>query len=157
MVIGDGKPMDFWHDAWCVVRTLCEQFPPLFLVNNQQNLTVIEMCDKNWNLTFRRWLEPMLQNQLGILRSQLFSVALNDTPDKPIWKYTKSGFFTVKSLYTNLSSMGVDRSFKHPWKAKLPLKIKIWLWLIWHNAIASKDNMKKRLGGEFLLPSLSCG
>jgi hypothetical protein len=84
-------------------------------------------------------------------------VALNDTPDKPVWKYTKSGLFTVKSLYTKLSSMGVDRSIKHFWKAKLPLKIKIWLWLIWHNAIASKDNMKKRLGGEFLLPILSGG
>jgi hypothetical protein len=71
-------------------------------------------------------------------------VALNDTPDKPVWKYTKSGLFTVKSLYTKLSSMGVDRSIKHFWKAKLPLKIKIWLWLIWHNAIASKANMKKR-------------
>jgi hypothetical protein len=24
------------------------------------------------------------------------------------------------------------------------LKIKIWLWLIWHNAIATKDNLLKR-------------
>jgi hypothetical protein len=30
------------------------------------------------------------------------------------------------------------------WKAKIPLKIKIWLWLIWHNAIATKDNMLRR-------------
>jgi hypothetical protein len=73
-------------------------------------------------------------------------VALNNTPDKPIWKFTKSSFFNVKSLYTKLSSVGVDRSFKHLWKAKLPLKIKIWLWLIWHNAIASFDNMKKEDG-----------
>jgi hypothetical protein len=27
---------------------------------------------------------------------------------------------------------------------KNPSKIKIWLWLIWHNAIASKYNMFKR-------------
>jgi hypothetical protein len=47
-------------------------------------------------------------------------------------------------MYKNLCSNGVDQSFKHLWKAKLPLKIKIWLWLIWHNAIASKDNMSKR-------------
>jgi hypothetical protein len=38
----------------------------------------------------------------------------------------------------------VDRSFEQLSKAKFPLKIKIWLWLIWHNAIATKDNMKKR-------------
>jgi hypothetical protein len=47
--------------------------------------------------------------------------------------------------------VGVDRSFKQLWKARIPLKIKIWLWLIWHNAIATKDNMKKENGWEVLL------
>jgi hypothetical protein len=32
------------------------------------------------------------------------------------------------------------------WKSELPLKLKVWLWLICHNAIATKDNMKKELG-----------
>jgi hypothetical protein len=50
----------------------------------------------------------------------------------------------VKSLYNKLSSEGIDRSFKQLWKSRIPLKIKIWLWLIWQNAIATKDNMKKR-------------
>jgi hypothetical protein len=69
---------------------------------------------------------------------------LNDNPDKPVWKYTKSGIFSVKSLYAKLSAVVVDRSFKQLWKAKLPLKIQIWLWLIWHNTVAIRDNMKKR-------------
>jgi hypothetical protein len=30
------------------------------------------------------------------------------------------------------------------WKTKIPLKLKIWLWLIWRNAIATKDNLLKR-------------
>jgi hypothetical protein len=30
------------------------------------------------------------------------------------------------------------------WKSKIPLKIKIWLSLIWHNTIATKDNLLKR-------------
>jgi hypothetical protein len=47
-------------------------------------------------------------------------------------------------MYKNICSNGVDRSFRNLWKAKIPLKIKVWLWLIWHNAIASKDNMAMR-------------
>jgi len=47
-------------------------------------------------------------------------------------------------MYNHLANGGIDRSFKHLWKAKIPLKIKIWFWLIWHNAIPSKDNMKRR-------------
>jgi hypothetical protein len=78
------------------------------------------------------------------LRNLLLTIALNKSPDKPVWKYTKSRNFTVKSLYTKLSAVGVDRSFKQLSKAKYPLKKKIWLWLIWHNAIATKDNMKNR-------------
>jgi hypothetical protein len=77
------------------------------------------------------------------MRDNLAMVDLNSEHDKPRWKLTKSGIFSFKSLYNKLSVVGVDRSFKQLWKAQIPLKIKIWLWLIWHNAIATKDIMKK--------------
>jgi hypothetical protein len=56
----------------------------------------------------------------------------------------QNGLFTVELVYKHLCRNGVDRSFKHLWKRKLPLKIKVWLWLIWHNAIATKENLIKR-------------
>jgi hypothetical protein len=56
----------------------------------------------------------------------------------------KDGKFSVRSLYKQLCSNEVDRSFRNPWKRKIPLKIKVWLWLIWYNAIDRKDNMLKR-------------
>lgn len=33
-------------------------------------------------------------------------------------------------MYSLLTSQGPNRSFHHIWKAKIPPKIKIWLWLI---------------------------
>jgi hypothetical protein len=89
-------------------------------------------------------MNPVIQSQWRYMRDNLAMISLNREHDKPRWKLTKSGIFSVKSLYNKLSAVGVDRSFKQLWKAKIPLKIKIWLWLIWHNAIATKDNMKKR-------------
>jgi hypothetical protein len=50
---------------------------------------------------------------------------LSNEQDRFVWKWTKSGKFSVKS-------------------SKIPLKIKIWLWMIWQNAIATKDNLLKR-------------
>jgi hypothetical protein len=41
-------------------------------------------------------------------------------------------------------SLSEDIFFRHLWKSKIPLKIQFWLWLIWHNAIAIKDNLLKR-------------
>jgi hypothetical protein len=89
-------------------------------------------------------LNAELQDQWRELQNLLCIVALNSENDKPVWKWSKNGHFSVKSLYEHLCINGIDRSFRHLWKAKIPLKIKVWLWLIWHNAIATKDNMVKR-------------
>jgi hypothetical protein len=39
---------------------------------------------------------------------------------------------------------GAGRKFNHIWRAKIPYKIKIFVWLIENNAILSKDNMIRR-------------
>jgi hypothetical protein len=57
-------------------------------------------------------------------------ITLVPEDDIPVWDWTKSVQFTVKSVYKDLSSAGIDRYFKHLWKIKIPLKIKVWLWLI---------------------------
>ena len=144
MMVNSGECTDFWHDAWCGGKPFSELYPILWFFCQQQKCTVKEIHDRGWNLTIHGWLDPELQRQLSRLRSMLTSVALSSGRDTPRWKFTKSGKFSVKSLYEKLSSVGPYRSFKQLWKAKIPLKIKIWLWLIWHNAIATKDNMKKR-------------
>jgi hypothetical protein len=56
----------------------------------------------------------------------------------------KKKVFTVKSMYKKLTLAWTNMNFKNLWKAKVPPKFKIWLWFIWHNAIATKNNMKKR-------------
>jgi hypothetical protein len=37
----------------------------------------------------------------------------------------KNGQFLVKFVYKHLSNVGIDRSFNHLWKAKIPLKINV--------------------------------
>jgi hypothetical protein len=69
---------------------------------------------------------------------------LTQGKDKRFWKWTKNVIYSVKSMYNHLCRNETDRSFKHLWKNKIQLKIKIWLWLIWHNAIATKDDLLKR-------------
>jgi hypothetical protein len=47
-------------------------------------------------------------------------------------------------MYDQLSGVGIGRKFTHIWKAKIPYKVKIFVWLIENNAILSKDNMLRR-------------
>jgi hypothetical protein len=144
MQVGNGARTHFWGDSWCGPNSLRHQFPDLYEISNDQDMSVAQAARSRWNLSFRRWLTVDLQEQMRELRNILCTVALSEEMDKPIWQCEKNGKFSVKSVYKNICSNGVDRSFKHLWKAKIPLKIKIWLWLIWHNAIATKDNMLRR-------------
>jgi hypothetical protein len=130
MVVGDGKRTHFWGDSWCGFTPLKDKFHDLFDICNEQDLIVAAAASRDWMFTFRRRLYVDLQIQMDGLHMILCSIHLTSTPDKPVWRWTKDGVFTVRSLYKQLCSNGIDRSFKHVWKAKIPLKIKLWLWLL---------------------------
>jgi hypothetical protein len=110
----------------------------------EQKITIADAATLNWSFSFRRWMYPDLALQIHGLCHIVAQTVLNDEPDKPFWKWTKSGKFTVSSVYKHLCGCGMDRTFKHLRKSEIPLKIKVWLWIIWHDAIATKDNTLKR-------------
>jgi hypothetical protein len=56
----------------------------------------------------------------------------------------RHGKFSVKSMYDQISSAAGGGSFTRFWKAKIPYKIKNFMWLVENNAILTKDNMIKR-------------
>lgn len=70
--------------------------------------------------------------------------ALTNKPDSPKWIWDKSGKFTVRSLYSHLCSHEYGLPYNVIWKAKIPLKIKIFMWLVYQGAILTKDNLTKR-------------
>jgi hypothetical protein len=144
MRVGNGLLTSFWGDSWCSTSPLKDMFPVLFDICNEQNITVAGAADMGWRFSYRRWLTPDLIIQEAGLLQLMNQINLTQENDYPRWKWSKNGCFTVKSVYKQICGNGRDRSFKHLWKSKIPLKIKIWLWLIWHNAIATKDNLLKR-------------
>jgi hypothetical protein len=71
-------------------------------------------------------------------------VTLNDDRNIAIWKWTASKKFSVRSVYEQLSRDESGPNYKRIWKAKIPKKIKIFMWLVEQQAILTKDNMVKR-------------
>ena len=78
------------------------------------------------------------------LVSRLMEVLLAHQPDQLCWKLTRSGQFTVKSMYIDVINSSVIRSSKHVWKVKVPLKIKVFMWFVHKQVILTKDNLAKR-------------
>jgi len=74
----------------------------------------------------------------------LFRCSTNDNQDKAKWDWEKSGLFSVKSIYKHLCRNEVGMNFKHIKKAKLPLKVNIFMWLTLQEATLIKDNLLRR-------------
>ena len=144
MAVGKGEATSFWFDKWCGDFSLKDKFPLLSEINNEQKTTVARMASSGWRLTFRWWLNENLQSQLRKLKDLLTSFAVKQEVDTPKWIWDKSGTFTVKLVYEHMCVNEAGAQYILIWWTKLPLKIKIWLWLIEQNAILTKDNLARR-------------
>jgi hypothetical protein len=81
----------FWEDALCGHSPLKDKFPEIYEICNEKNITV--------TAAFRRWLYVDLQEQWCGLVNILNQGVLNESVDRPRWKWTKDDQFTVKRLY----------------------------------------------------------
>jgi hypothetical protein len=71
-------------------------------------------------------------------------VQLSNERDKFVWKLSPTGMFTIKSMYIDLMSENTRFLRKYLWKLKIPLKIKIFMWFLYHKVLVTKDNFAKR-------------
>jgi hypothetical protein len=55
---------------------------------------------------------------------------------------------SVKSVYEFLSREGAGGSYKRVWQAKIPEKIKIFMWLVEQKTILTKDVMLRNWQGD---------
>lgn len=78
-----------------------------------------------------------LQNLLG-------DIQLNIERDYMIWKLTKTGVYKAKSLYQAISFGGVkDCIMQDLWRSPIPLKIKIFFWLMLRGKIQVVSQLEK--------------
>jgi hypothetical protein len=84
------------------------------------------------------------------LQELCYKVRLSDENDRCIWLLEKNGKFRVKSMYTALKTKQTGCEFKDFWVVKVPLRVKVFLWLVCKNSILTRDNLRKRgwEGGE---------
>jgi hypothetical protein len=70
-------------------------------------------------------------------------IQLTKEKDRVKWKIGTFGQFRVKDLYLQMRAEG---SFpqKFLWKTKIPMKVKIFLWLMIKCSVLTKDNLLRR-------------
>ena len=95
-------------------------------------------------MDFRRRLFGEVNDQWEWVVSEAKKYALNTTPETVFWNLCKNKRFTTKSVYEWLERDLAGPNYKWIWKASIPLKIKIFLWQLFQNAVLTRDNLRKR-------------
>ena len=83
--IQNGENVLFWLDCWLENRPLCINYPTLFELNECKQVSVAEFIRKNGQVSFRRWLPLVLQDQWERLKQQALNFPLTQSKDKVSW------------------------------------------------------------------------
>jgi hypothetical protein len=142
--INNEKSVSFWLDKWLDDKPLCVAYPILFDLCADKRISVHEMWSEGWVIHFQIIPQGLARSQWYELAERLNNVSLNDGKDIPLWRWTASKVFSVKSVYNHLTKHESGADYNRIWKAKILEKIRIFMWLLEQKAVLTKDNMIRR-------------
>ena len=164
--IGNGNKVRFWEDTWAGDQTLKGQFPSLFRLSTLRLRPISDFVDQtrllsdgstSWNFHFSRNLLDREIIQLQALLQTLEGRHLCNTVENlRIWLADSSGLFSCKSAFAwlrNDNSFPVNYQAKCIWKLKIPVKVKVFIWL----QILGKLNVHSHLQRRRPYLSMSLG
>lgn len=151
--VGDGSTTLFWEDPWLFNGSLAELFPRLFELSETKETTVWEMFVLGWGADggawrWRRRLFAWEEELVGECVERLANIVLQvGMSDKWVWRLHSSQRYTVHSAYSCLTA--VDNTTNEDfhqllWLKAVPLKVDIFVWRLFLNRLATKDNLRKR-------------
>jgi hypothetical protein len=141
--VQDGTQTRFWEDLWLGKDPLMLKYPNLYRIVRKKNVSVAEVLSTiPLNVSFRRALVGDNWDKWLSLVGNVMMVNLNDRKDSFIWTANKN--FSVKNMYNDVVLRAGTPVSCWVWKAKIPLKIKIFFWYLRNGVVLTKDNLVKR-------------
>ena len=127
--------MIFWKDKWCGDVASCGSFPSLYALVDSNEVWMAEVWDSSseeggWNPWFSRpfndWEVNLVERFLSTIQGKRVFV---DSEDRMLWKMTKNGEFSVKSLYGALRTRNATPfPWNIIWSPCVPSKVGFFAW-----------------------------
>ena len=144
VTVRKGDIARFWYDPWYQETPLRMSHPDLFDISHAQEYTFGKAGDTNFDIPFRRSLSPVLFQHWTEIKNAAREVVLDGETDVVSWSLNANGKFSTASVYQYLERNIAGPDNKLIWKAKLPLKIKVFLWQLFQDAVLTRENLSKR-------------
>jgi hypothetical protein len=139
--VQDGSQTRFWEDLW--KDPLMVKYQSLQKIVRKKNKSVAQVLSTTpLNVSFRGALVGDSWDKWLEIVGNVVMVSLNDRKDSFIWTANKN--FSVKNMYNDIVLRERTPVNCSVWKAKIPLKIKIFLWYLRTGVVLTKDNLVKR-------------
>jgi hypothetical protein len=141
--VQDGSQARFWEDLRLGGEPLNVKYPTLYSLVKRKNMSMAQVLSTTpLNVSFRRALIGVNWDNWLSLVGNVLEVNLNNIRD--FFRWTASKKFAVRDLYNDMILRSGTPSDCWAWKAKIPLKIKIFLWYLKNGVVLTKDNLVKR-------------
>lgn len=148
ILIRNRDRVSFWRDPWLGSTNLSSQFPRLFqLVEDKELSLSLQIARRSnlagWAFNFRRALRAWEEDELVRLTTVLGEgpILRSDSIDCLVWKSTQSGIFKVHFGYAlGLVNDGpIQRSVDRIWNNFSPPIAKFFSWLAWKGRLKTKE------------------
>jgi hypothetical protein len=139
-----GNICRLWQDSISGETPLSLQFPELFDLCLEKDCTILDASISDFEIPFRRTLRGDNLLHWNAIKDSLRNLPRSDDSDFITWSLNPKKCFSTKSVYLWLERNLAGSHNKWIWKAKVPLKIKVFLWQLCQDAVLTRENMKKR-------------
>ncbi|RLN34680.1 putative retroelement [Panicum miliaceum] len=149
--VKDGEKVSLWEDSWVNDSPLKHQFPSLYAFCEDPLATIADCWqDGEWDVNFRRTFSEEDMQLWEELLTVLHGVAMDSSQsDEVMWMLDKSRSFATKSMYRFLTFGGVtSKEAGGIWKARVPLKIKVFIWQMFHKLPTATELVKRGWKGS---------
>ncbi|KAE8769944.1 hypothetical protein D1007_58383 [Hordeum vulgare] len=148
VVLNSGNIARHWFDSIRGSPPLKDTYAMLFNICNHQNITVGRFKTGVDDDFFRRQMHHSLSCQRGDLKKIVEGWTTSDVPDQIVWTLRSRKNFSTKYVYEYLERSIAGCDYRWIWRAKIPLKILIFLSQIFQDAILTRDVMKRKKWGD---------
>jgi hypothetical protein len=144
--IGNGRKVKFWEDNWLGPSSLAIQYWDIYVILNEKNKTVQELCDgRNLKCTFRRSVDENMYRTWEEIVQLASTITFSGDQDEMVWTLNSNGIYSSQSLYKVINFRGVQPVHTPAiWCLKIPPRVHFFLWLLTQNKVLTRDNVKKR-------------
>jgi hypothetical protein len=135
---------------------LSSKYAKLYDIAYDKDITVKKAFSSDFrDVNFRRRIYGALEVEYNNLITQCNNTIISEEEDKSVWLLGSKGY-SVNSFYKEIKCSQIPLAPSFLWKTRLPHKIKVFMWLVMHKKILTKDNLfKKNWKGN--LECIFCG